>query len=108
MKRRNIAKKKLRIQQENLNRTDVISGIPTPFTNSLLRPSQVYTSANTIQNTIDSTAFHSTTITNTFPLSENKHYRNFFLDEEDEEFLFRITPKIIAENSGDNTQENND
>lgn len=86
IKRRNIAKKILKLQQENSKRSNVITGIPTPFTNSLLRPSQIYASANSTSS--------STTL-----LSENKQYRNFFLDEKDDEFLFKIAPDIIIENS---------
>lgn len=87
IKRRNIAKKILKLQQENSKRPNVITGIPTPFTNSLLRPSQIYASVNT-------STSHSAPL-----LSENKQYRNFFLDEKDEEFLFKTTPDIIIENS---------
>ncbi|CAB4475891.1 S15/NS1 RNA-binding domain-containing protein [Rhizophagus irregularis] len=87
IKRRNIAKKISKLQQENSKRSNVITGIPTPFTNSLLRPSQIYTSAN------------STSSPSTLSLSENKQYRNFFLDGKDEEFLFKIAPDIIIENS---------
>jgi len=82
------------LQQENSKRPDVIVGIPTPFTNSLLRPSQVYASANNTNQIIPSTTFHQTPL-----LSENKQYRNFFLDEKDNEFLFKIVPEVIIENS---------
>ncbi|GBB94088.1 hypothetical protein RclHR1_02290014 [Rhizophagus clarus] len=83
IKRRNIAKKISKLQQENSKRPDVITGIPTPFTKSLLRPSQIYASVN-------SSTSHS---------NENKQHRNFFLDEKDEEFLFKVVPDIIIENS---------
>jgi hypothetical protein len=80
IKRRNIAKKISKLQQENSKRPNIITGIPTPFTNSLLRPSQIYASANSTPHSI----------------SQN---RNFFLDEKDEEFLFKIAPDIIIEKS---------
>ncbi|RIA81344.1 hypothetical protein C1645_790595 [Glomus cerebriforme] len=98
IKRQNIAKKISKLQ-ENSKRFDDITGIPTPFTNSLLRPSQVYASSN---NTIQITP--TTSITSHSTIIKDKQFRNYFMDENDEEFLFKIAPNIIKEYS--NIKEN--
>ncbi|CAG8454942.1 3954_t:CDS:2 [Funneliformis caledonium] len=86
IKRKNLMKKVSKLQQEKLQKPNVITGVPTTFTNSFLRPSQVYASTTAVQASKLS--------------SENNHqYRNYFLDQKDEEFLFNITPTIITEHS---------
>ncbi|CAI2166470.1 7588_t:CDS:2 [Funneliformis geosporum] len=92
IKRKNLMKKVSKLQQEKSQKPNVITGVPTKFTDSFLRPSQVYASTAAVRSSKSS--------------SENNHqYRNYFLDQKDEDFLFNITPTIITENSTQGNQE---
>ncbi|RHZ78253.1 hypothetical protein Glove_166g288 [Diversispora epigaea] len=81
IKKKNLAKKLAILEEEKENRPDPIAGVPTEFTRSLLRPSDVYKTATDL----------------TLP-----QYNNYLIDESDAEIVFKKLPEKMCENSEPN------
>lgn len=69
------------LEEERANRPDPITGIPTEFTRSLLRPSEVYKAA-------------------TNPTLPQIH--NYLIDKSDAEIIFKKLPEKMCENAEPN------
>ncbi|CAG8756613.1 4038_t:CDS:2, partial [Acaulospora morrowiae] len=75
IKKKNLAKRLARLEEEKASRPDPIMGIPTEFTNSLLRPLEVYKAA-------------------TDP--KLLQFNNYSIDKGDEKIVFEKLPQILA------------